>query len=410
MNKHHTYYLNCEEAPQQIYKHKYYMNGAFPSSGGGTIEETVYGTNSITLPNAKENSLKALTLFGGTEQSGTPTPTVPVDIVSNNGAIKYSKNMCNVNAQTVLTGYYISSSGVLTADANNWIYKDYIPVSPNTTYTLSLSSSVYYVTISEYSTTDDSGFVIRKAGSSGSNTQLTITTSATTNFVRFGTNIDRTEVTLEEVLAINWMLNEGDTALPYAPYSENGIYTYGTVETVQDSLSNTATAEMLLKVGNYKDTQEVLGGHVTRNVGIKVLDGTESWQLATNTNLVQFYTSSTQGVIANNVSIYSTITSYGCTVATRTEYDFGCYSGNSGNLCFQMKGSATLTTLPAWTAFLTDQYNAGTPVIVVYPLATATTETVTGQHLTTQEGTNTISITQASISSLDLEAKYKKRK
>lgn len=31
MNKHHTYYLNCEEAPKQIYIHKYYMNGALPS-------------------------------------------------------------------------------------------------------------------------------------------------------------------------------------------------------------------------------------------------------------------------------------------------------------------------------------------------------------------------------------------
>lgn len=31
MNKHHTYYLNCEEAPKQIYRHKYYMNGALPS-------------------------------------------------------------------------------------------------------------------------------------------------------------------------------------------------------------------------------------------------------------------------------------------------------------------------------------------------------------------------------------------
>ena len=31
MNKHHTYYLNCDEAPQQIYRNKYYMNGALPS-------------------------------------------------------------------------------------------------------------------------------------------------------------------------------------------------------------------------------------------------------------------------------------------------------------------------------------------------------------------------------------------
>lgn len=375
--------------------------------GGGEIIETVYGTNSITF-NAKANGLKALTLFGGAEQSGTLTPTTPQDIISNNGAIKYSANICDVNEQNISLGYYISAQGVVTADANNWIYQKFIPVKPNTTYTLSMSSAVYFVSISEYATAQDSGFIVRKTGGTGSNTQLTITTGATTNFIRFGTNIDRTEITLEEVIAINWMLNEGGTALPYAPYTESGIYIDGTIETIQDSLSNTATAEMLLKVGNYQDTQEVLSGHITRKVGIKVLDGTENWVLATSTNLVQFYTQSTQGIIANNVSIYSTIAPYGCTVANRTSYDFGCFSGGTGNLCFQMKGSATLTTVNAWTTFLADQYNAGTPVIVVYPLATPTTETVAGQHLTTQEGTNRITITQASISNLDLEAKYKK--
>lgn len=371
---------------------------------------TVTGNGSVDLPKAKANGLKSVDLFGDCEQSGTPTPTTPQDIVCNNGVLKYSANMCDVNTQTVSLGYYISAQGVVTADANNWIYQAFIPVKPNTTYTLSMSSSVYYVSISEYSTADNSGFIVRKAGNAGTNTTLTITTGANTNFVRFGTNIDRTEVTLEEVLAINWMLNEGATAIPYAPYADDDIYTDGTIETVQDSLSNTATAEMLLSVGNYQDVQSVLDGVVTRNVGVLVLDGTENWQLATAANLVQFYTSSTQGIIANNISIYSTIAPYGCTVATRTEYDFGCYSGNSGNLCFQMKGSTTLTTVNAWTAFLADQYAAGTPVIVVYPLATPTAETVTPQTLQVQVGTNILQITQASIDNLPLEATYKRGK
>jgi hypothetical protein len=37
----------------------------------------------------------------------------------------------------------------------------------------------------------------------------------------------------------------------------------------------------------------------------------------------------------------------------------------------------------AFKTWLTQQYNAGTPVIIIYPLATETTETVTGQTLTT---------------------------
>lgn len=218
----------------------------------------------------------------------------------------------------------------------------------------------------------------------------------TTNYVRFWTNIDRTEITLEEVLAINWQLEQWDTPTPYKPYVEWWIYTDWTTETIEDELWNTATAEMLLKVWDYTDEQEVLSWNITRKVGIMVLDWTENWQLATSTNLVQFYTSSTQGVIDNNVSLYSTITTYGCTVSNRTQYDFGCYSWNSGNLCFQMKGSATLTTLSAWT-----------PVIVLYPLKTPTTETVAGQTMNIQAWSNTIEITQASIDSLWLYAKYK---
>ena len=172
--------------------------------------------------------LKELNRYGLCEQDGTPTPSSPVDIVCNNGAIKFSPNMANVNEQTALVGYYTSSQGVVTADIYNWMYKDFIPVKPNTTYTLSMSQSVYFVSISEYRTAADSGFVVRKTGSTGSNTSLTITTGANTNFIRFGTNVDRTVVTLEEVLGINWMLNLGDTAMPYQPYCEGGIYAGGT--------------------------------------------------------------------------------------------------------------------------------------------------------------------------------------
>lgn len=501
--------------------------------------DTVTGNGSITLPKAKANGLKSVKLFGGTEQSGTPTPTTPQDIVCNNGVLKYSANMCNVNEQTALIGYYISSSGVVTAEAYNWMYRAFIPVKPNTTYTLSMSSSVYYVSISEYSTADNSSFIVRKAGSTGSNTQLTITTSANTNFVRFGTNLDSTEVTLEEVLAINWMLNEGGTAIPYAPYAEGGIYTDGTVETVELTGKNlfdkttallgdistsgsytsrtyrvvsdyipvifgqtfvgsgtlldtdgvnygasvikafykadksyiagsrgsvtgaftindnecayirivffnqslvagktvsmensvlqlelgstattyspyynggTATAETLLSVSNYKDVQSVLDGSVTRNVGIKVLDGTENWREA-----------SLKGLFFCDMG-FPSITGYGTKVFC-THYR----SVNAGNtsmpdLTVKLANTATFgiavhikdlqyqNNIASFVAYLVAQYNAGTPVIIVYPLVEPTAETVTPQTLQVQAGTNVLQITQASIDNLQLEATYKRGK
>lgn len=501
--------------------------------------DTVTGNDAIALPKAKANGLKSVKLFGGCEQSGTPTPTSPQDIVCNNGALKYSANMANVNEQTALVGYYISAQGALTIDTNNWTYQNFIPVKPNTTYTLTMSSSVYYVTISEYSTANDRGFVIRKAGSSGGNTSLTITTGATTNFVRFGTNIDRTEVTLEKVLAINWMLNEGGTALPYAPYAEGGIYTDGTVETVELTGKNlfdkttallgdistsgsytprtyrvvsdyipvifgqtfvgsgtlvdtdgvnygasvikafykadksyiagsrgsvtgaftikdnecayirivffnqslvagktvsiensvlqlelgssptsyapyynggTATAEMLLSVANYTDIQSVLDGAVTRNVGIKVLDGTENWREA-----------SVKGLFFCDMG-FPSVTGYVEKVFC-TRY-LGVKSGNASMPDLTAKLANTVTfgiavhikdlqyqdDIASFVAYLVAQYQAGTPVIVVYPTRSPTTETVTGQTLQVTSGTNILQITQASIDNLQLEATYKRGK
>ena len=57
------------------------------------------------------------------------------------------------------------------------------------------------------------------------------------------------------------------------------MYADGTVETIEDTIGNTATTEMLLKIGDYQDEQEILSGAVTRKVGIKVLDGTENWNM-----------------------------------------------------------------------------------------------------------------------------------
>ena len=73
-----------------------------------------------------------------------------------------------------------------------------------------------------------------------------------------------------------------------------------------------------------------------------------------------------------------------------------------------VKDSTHNTSLEAWEQYLADQYAAGTPVIVVYPLATPTAESVAGQTLQVADGDNILEITQASLPDLELEAKYKK--
>jgi len=187
----------------------------------------------------------------------------------------------------------------------------------------------------------------------------------------------------------------------------------GTTETVTDSLDNTATAQNLLAVGTVKDVQEILAGVVTRNIGIKVLDGTESWTKASGyTNI--FY-APISGAYYNDSSaerIAVPCTHFLGTDATNTNMDdnsikLTAQGSALTNPLIYIKASISNNDLTTWQTWLATQYQNGTPVIIVFPLKTATTETVTGQSLTTKKGSNTIEITQASINNLPLEVSYK---
>lgn len=338
-----------------------------------------------------------------------PTPDTPMDIVSNNGVLKYSRNKANVIADNVVVGKYISAQGVLSDSENNFTYMPYVPVKPNTTYTLSLSSPVYFSSVSEYSSAEDAGFVVRQVKYSTSLdapfdlTEFTFTTGATTNYVRFDSNMYKNQtLTIDDVLALNYMLAESATAVPYAPYVSvnGGIYTDGTIETIKDSLNNTATAEMLLKVGDYQDVQSIIDGAVTRNVGMKVLDGTEAWSDGTSPNVFLVFVSNKKpGKFTSfcNYYTYSSTSQSGLTHGT-----FGM-PGSGLSMFFKDGRFSTASDFATWLA---DQYANGTPVIVLYPLATPTTESVAGQALQVTDGDNVLEITQASLNGLELEAEY----
>jgi hypothetical protein len=172
-------------------------------------------------------------------------------------------------------------------------------------------------------------------------------------------------------------------------------------DTYQPYIENTATAEMLLKVGDYQDVQSIVDGVVTRNVGIKVLDGTESWSKRTDTGVNRYQANilpdKASGEVVCLCSHFQNVSSF----------------SNLNDNCFIVNATARIvfdeediTTLTDWKTWLADQYAAGTPVIVLYPLATPTTETVAGQTLQVTDGDNVLEITQAGMDGLELEAQY----
>lgn len=443
------------------------------------IEQTVSGTSPLSLTDAKEDGLEEVKLFGGCEQSGTPTPTTPQDIISNNGVLKVRHasglplgyqmvewlkptgpivitDFKTKSTQEIETVFYRERSGAsylyssdtatggatnttayLTSGAGNWRWdgKSYsIGVSVGIQFTsiqnkdgvwLNGTQAGWYSNAEDFVSTNDLRL------SSGENTTVRIYSMT----IREGETVTLDLVPVQRLsdssygfydkVGGEFYTNAEATFVAGDVIDDTvDIYTDGTIETVQDSLSNTATAKMLLSVGNYKDIQSVLDGAVTRKVGVLVLDGTEEiWGTASQTRDITILSNCyTVAVPLGDAPIdkrrvYCTHLNSSDTLPDESARQGYALLGNgsagtpaplSNKYAVGLGLTTRFPTIAGLKQWLAQQYAAGTPVIVIYPLATPTTETVTPQTLQVQAGTNTITITQASLNNLTLEATYTK--
>ena len=323
---------------------------------------------------------------GGTqqvEQSSTETTYRPYGQIYTDGTVEtinvHGKNL--FDRATVTNGYYISATGQIVANEAS-MYSDYIKVKPSTTYTISLISGSSGNAVRVHSYTSDKNWIEQLSevttGVEGSSYSATFTTSSNAEYIRFGCRQAQIDIQIER----------GSTATTYAPYYDGG----------------TATAEMLLKVGDYQDIQSIIDGVVTRNVGIKVLDGTENWETTAQPSIYRWMSP----VLFNlpNVCICSHYTGHTSSDVIASMPNMTVKAGSSNSSYLYIRDDSFSNNLAGFKQFLADQYNAGTPVIVVYPLATPTTESVAGQTLQVTDGDNTLEITQASLNNLELEAQY----
>ena len=374
----------------------------------------------LVLQGAIANSLQYVKAFGGTEQNGTPTPDALVDIVSNNGVLKVSPNLFDKNASYALFDGYINNVSV----GENTTLMAYsggdktiiIKVVPNTTYTVtratdlgSLYERIRCTAFTTLPSNGSTGVVLYNLSSNTQQANATFTTLSDTQYVAI--NVRNSGAVGDDWTQFvdAFQLEQGSTATQYRPYGQ--IYTDGTVETIKDSLNNTATAEMLLKVGDYQDEQEILSGTVTRKIGVKVLDGTEDWTqgAASPTFKASLPVMDSEYKDAQDIlcSHFKPVKTH----VTSAVNDNQCAMFTPGSAATYDKlviGKYDMPNLTAWKQWLADQYAAGTPVIVIYPLATPTTESVAGQTLQVKTGDNVLEITQASLTGLELEAEYQK--
>lgn len=376
--------------------------------GGSSILKTITGISPLTITDIASRGIKSLTQFGKCGQNGTPTPSVPVDITCNNGVIKFSPNICDVKESTVSIGYYIASTGTVRQDPNNWLYSEYVTVKPNTKYTLSADTALYFLSISEYSTPTNNGFIRRNASPTGSNTSLSITTGANTQYIRFGSNIKAAPITTADVLAIKWILNEGAAPLPYAPYVEGGIYIDGTPEvlTIASETTQTANAANLFGVSDYQDEHEIVGGHITKRLGIMTFDGTETWTTDTYGGYRRMVCQEVLNASGDTLSV--TCSHYASRSVDARQQPNSIFMASSGKIVIYVDTTQNINTVDEFNAFLAQQYANGTPVIIVYPLAEPTTESATPQHIAARD-TATITAASDYIDNIDLKVEYWKK-
>lgn len=417
------------------------------------------GNTALTLVNAKANGINYLKLFGSTEQRNLPSEYTQVEYIKSSGTQYINTGIALNDTMTIRIKYdYISAgfvfgsrvgssigySGITNEIAgkyvkyiirygNKIIYKQ--DTAPAGTVNVVISPNGVTLNGADVSTTTYGNNFY-----AGNCYLFTVNNNGSPYTGEFAVNLIR-RFTIDNIIDLvpcrrksdnvlgmydlvndTFLTNAGKGTFTAGPdvvpspdtpmdiVCNNGvikwdsvnqkIYTDGTTETVEiDTTGGTATAEMLLSVGNYQDVQSVLDGSVTRNVGVKVLDGSEDWIKASAGDTQRFYmtlTDSAMITVRYNVQI--------------THFHFNS-SLNDVGVGFLANQILYLYANPDWTVdqfkqWLADQYAQGTPVTILYPLAEPTTETVTPQPLSIQAGTNIITA-EGSIDNLPLEVSYK---
>lgn len=360
------------------------------------------GTDILRISNAKANSLSSLVLGGGCSQSGTPTPTAPKSIVSNKGAVSYGvlgKNLLEVTDANIVVGKYINNNGEVTTSLPNLYFQRFVAVKASTAYTLSTSETLNYANFMEY---DADGVFIKRTLYGSSSTPagkvVTHTMGASTAFVIIGSNINATkypEVTKDDVKGIKWMFCEGSSAKTYEAYRAG--YSYGGQDTISIEGGSSATASLLLGVGSYADAQDIIKGNITRKVGIKVLNGFET--IGTSNKV---FTIAINDKVKSKTELICSHCAYS-SLASSTCPNNSIISFASQNIGIRNDACADEEAFRQW---LHREYAKGTPVIVVYPLATEKTETATPQNLSNPKGEVTI-VRDAEVSGLPMSATIK---
>ena len=324
--------------------------------GNLTVKESGEMVNIIS-PNV--NNITSFKVHFSPKQKGTgdPSPENVREIVGWNGVEGYKcgKNLFDYAHANILDVHIKNDNGVSVSDGGNSYCQTYIPVMPNTTYTLSGLSNKKAFAKRIYYYDKDKQWISRTNGST--KTSFTITTPSNCRYIQIQS--ERQEYQDWSTVQVEL----GDTATEFEPYK------YGTVlMDWTDTIGNI--------YGGYVD---LITGELVQSYHCYQITGQETFTNV-GSNWVTIYVSP-QGMQAS-------LTKNGFC----THYPYSPYTKDAIGVMYnehtvtfdQRIGDATY-----WKNFCTEQYNNGTPVTLVYEIKTPfIVATLSPTQLSTLKGQN----------------------
>jgi hypothetical protein len=342
-----------------------------------------------------------------------PTPDAPMDIVCNNGVLKWDSvnrtvyadgtqetivikgpNLWNMAEATVSAPGFLASS--ITVGNDGTISATNNSNNPAARFLLELSAdnlglingqtyTVKVWTVENNFTTDrDSTIIVN-----GSQNAFRQSSPISKTWTQSGSNPVKITLYFAEysngsTASVRVQVSKASSIDNYTPYSEQ-----------------TATCEDLLSIGNDKDQQEIIDGTVTRIIGYKIFNGTETFGTSNAYGKALYINAAASAWGADRTKAVLCTHFLGKPMATAAQPLYSCFFNNSRHFYFRTEETAA--NFKTWVA---QQYAAGTPVILFFVKEIATTETVTAQTLQVTAGDNVLEITQASLTGLELEVEY----
>lgn len=373
------------------------------------IIKTVTGTAPLVLENAIAAAIKSLKQFGKCEQNGTPTPDAPVDILCNNGALRLSPNLLSGMESKTLNGVtigidadgVITMSGTCTASANATVLAD-----------LPLVAGDYTLKVFDKQPQSSGTRIQAYNSAAGFNLTFSMDNDTTEATGALTTDVGVTirvrvdgGVTYDNY-KIKPMFVKGSTA-PSAFVAAGAVYADGTPEVLTVSASGAETqtvtdVPMLLSVGDYEDEKDIISGGVTHRIGCHVFDGTETFSKSSAYGRAFLINAASAAWGADRTKEVLCTHFLGLPQVKSSQDDNTCFFNQTGHFYFRVTDNSDTDAFKAWLA---EQYASGTPVIVFFVFATATTEQTTPHALHTSNGDNVVDVV-SNVDPVELEVEY----